>query len=438
MGVVDVAAVDYQRCVHGFFHLVPRGHAELSPLGDEHHGVGLVDGIVDVESTVDVVPAELDGIHCHWVVDAHMASCLQEHVDGGDCWRLAYVVGVGLERESPQRHRLALDVAAVVVAEFLKEPLLLVLVHLVDSLEHLHRVAILLAYVDQVVDVLGEQRAAISAAGIDVLRADAAVGAHSVTHGVDVGTHYLTQVGNLVHEAHPGGKHRGGGILYHLGSSRVGVNHGEILELDGMVKRVHRLARALVVHTQDDAVGLHEVLDGITLGQEVGVRNHVEVEVHLALVENALDELLDFLRRAQWNRRLDDKDSIVVDVLCKARGGVDHLREVGTAILCRWRVDGAEHIVHVVEDIREIAGEVEALRCHRALHHVFQALLIDWQAAIEQQVYLARVAVDACHVNTQIGKAGASNQPCVSCSNNKYIHNFETNIKVRHKNTLFI
>ena len=49
-----------------------------------------------------------------------------------------------------------------------------------------HLAAIALTNLDQVLDVLGEQCATITAARENVLRADAAISTNTMTHGVDV------------------------------------------------------------------------------------------------------------------------------------------------------------------------------------------------------------------------------------------------------------
>ena len=101
-----------------------------------------------------------------------------------------------------------------------------------------------------------------------------------MAHHVDVGTHNLAQVGNLVHEAHAGGEHRRCGILDHLGRTCVGIDdRAVVVHQDGAIEPLHRLPRSRRLGTDDDAVGLHEVLDAIALGQEVGIAGHVKLDV---------------------------------------------------------------------------------------------------------------------------------------------------------------
>ena len=154
-----------------------------------------------------MIPAQLGSIHGHRVVDTDIASCLGELVECDNGWRLAHVVSLGFERQSPQGDGLVLEIVAKVLLEFLEQNLLLHDIDVVDGLQHLHRAAIALTDFDQVLDVLREQRSAIATAREDVLGPNAAVGAHAMSHRVDVGAHTLAQIGNLVHEADTCGKH---------------------------------------------------------------------------------------------------------------------------------------------------------------------------------------------------------------------------------------
>ena len=166
------------------------------------------------------------------------------------------------------------------IVEFLEHDAFLAGVHILDSLEDFHVEVVLVTYLDQVLDVLGEQRAAVTAAREDVLGTNAAVGTHTMTHHVDVGTHDFTQVGNLVHETNACGEHRGGSILDHLGRACVGIDDGAVIvHQDGAVQALHGLTGAGRFGADDDAVGLHEVLDAIAFGKEIGVAGHVKLDV---------------------------------------------------------------------------------------------------------------------------------------------------------------
>src|SRR6266481_3486321 len=57
---------------------------------------------------------------------------------------------------------------------------------------------------------------------------------------------------------------------------------------EGLVQRPHQLGGTRVVRADDDPVGLHEVRDGGTLLQELGIGDHVEFDLHAAPAEGAL------------------------------------------------------------------------------------------------------------------------------------------------------
>ena len=145
--------------------------------------------------------------------------------------------------------------------------MLLAVVHIIYGLENAHVEVVSLGYLHKVLDVLWEQRAAVSAAREDILRTDSAVGTHTVTHDIDVGAYKLAQVGNLIHEAHTGSQHRGCSILYHLGGTSVGVDYATVaVQQDRAVKSSHRLTCTLGFGAYHYAVRLHEVFHCISLG----------------------------------------------------------------------------------------------------------------------------------------------------------------------------
>src|SRR5690606_38146448 len=112
---------------------------------------------------------------------------LGEHPDDGVGRGLADVVRVRLEGEAPDGDPLAFERAAEVVEDALAEQAALPLVDAEDGLEDLEAVAVLLRGADERLHVLRKTRAAEADAGVEELRADAAVGPDAVAHLVHVG-----------------------------------------------------------------------------------------------------------------------------------------------------------------------------------------------------------------------------------------------------------
>ncbi|MNC40026.1 hypothetical protein D3C75_887150 [compost metagenome] len=108
---------------------------------------------------------------------------------------------------------MALDLA--------EQPALLLLVDRFHRTQQLRLEAFGLGAAAQGLQVLGEARAAKTAAGIDEVVADARVRADATAHHFDVGAQVLGQVGDFVDEGNLGGQHAIGCVLGQLGTARV-------------------------------------------------------------------------------------------------------------------------------------------------------------------------------------------------------------------------
>ena len=159
LAVVDVTAVDDNMAGHDLLDDIPRGEAELAPLGHEGEDVGTISGIVHILTIDDAVAyTTLALIHGDGVEDAHGGAILQQAVDDYQGGSLAHVVGLGFEGESENGNGLALQrggrrgnriATHSIVAlgtngldDFIIDDVLLFLVDTLDGLDDLHMVAI--------------------------------------------------------------------------------------------------------------------------------------------------------------------------------------------------------------------------------------------------------------------------------------------------------
>ena len=95
------------------------------------------------------------------------------------------------------------------------------------------------------------------------MAADAAIRADADTDIFDIGADLFTDIGDLVHEGDLGGQHAVGGVFGHFGAANAHDDHFVAAAGKGGVKSFQQLSGADVVGADDDAVGLHEVADGI-------------------------------------------------------------------------------------------------------------------------------------------------------------------------------
>jgi hypothetical protein len=194
-------------------------------------------------------------VHGHRVVCHHAGAATQQFGHDHAAGRLAHVVGVGLEGQAPQREACGPQVVAEALDDAVHQHVLLALVGALHRLQQVQRLAHRAGAVQQRLHVLGKARAAVAAAGVQELVADARVAADAAAHLFDVGAELLGQQRHLVHEADARGQHRVGGVLGQLG--RADVHHDQLvaLALEGRVQRLHQQHGAVVVGADDDAVG---------------------------------------------------------------------------------------------------------------------------------------------------------------------------------------
>ena len=206
---------------------------------------------------------------------------------------------------------------------------------------------------------------------------------------------------------------------------------------DGAVQASHCLARLLGLHAHYHAVGLHEVLDGVTLGQEVGVAGNVKRHIHATLGNLARNHLFHLLSRAHRHCAFKHKHRVTVDSLAKQAGDVQHRGQVGRAVGIEHRVDGTKHIVHVVKALVEVAHEAQAPVVHITGNHIFQAWLIDGNCAINQAVDFLIVGIDTSHIHTEFGKTGSCHQAHISGSYDRDVHNSCIDVILAQKYAIF-
>ena len=107
---------------------------------------------------------------------------------------------------------------------------------------------------------------------------------------------------------------------------------------DGGIDVSQHIGRAVVAHTEHDAVGMHEVIPAMSLTQELGVVGHAEVLSHF---QSSGFDMRDNLRRRcrRGHRRLDDEHLVFIlrsDGECLV-DGFKQIGQVSLAVLAVWR-----------------------------------------------------------------------------------------------------
>jgi hypothetical protein len=148
--------------------------------------------------------------------------------------------------------------------------------------------------------VLRKARAAVADARAQEMRPEPLVEPDPLRNLDDVGAGRLADIRDLVDERDPRHQERIRSELDHLRGVDVGTHDRCV---DAGVETGDRIAVLGVERADRDAVGIHEVANGTTLGQEFGIRDVADV-VEAALVETGAD----LLARADRNGRLHDED----------------------------------------------------------------------------------------------------------------------------------
>ncbi len=188
-----------------------------------------------------------------------------------------------------------------------------------------------------------------------------------------------------------------------------------------LVEPRHQFARALVVEADEHAVGMHEVLDGRALAQELRVRAHGEIGIRTQRAQPALD----LAARSHRHRRLGDDDGEAVEMRRHLLDrGVD-VGEIRVAVAAaHGRADGEQNDVGRCAQPPQIVGEEQTLGLHVALDEVVEPRLVDRRAASLEIGKPLRVLVDAGDRPAELGKAGRGDEPDIAGADHADVQRF--------------
>ena len=222
--------------------------------------------------------------------------------------------------------------------ELLHEHELLPLIHRFDGLQHLEVVLLVRREAHQRLDVFREAAAAVTDAGKQERRTDAAIGPDRLPHAIHVRAKQLADIGDLVHERDAGREKRVGGVLRQLRARAVHDHDRRAGTGEWLIQRDHHVGAALILGADDHAIGLHEVVNRRALLEEFGIADHGERVLGLAG-----DDLADALRGPDRNRALVDNHPVAVHRLADVAGHRFDVLEIGGPILALRRPDRDEN-----------------------------------------------------------------------------------------------
>src|SRR5262249_42320685 len=137
---------------------------------------------------------------CNRIIDTHMSAHFQKHCGYRKAWCITNIISIRLEGQSHQSNRSALDDLQLLLKLF-HHFLALPLVDFDGGFEQTHRRTIFARNVNQRAQILAEATAAPSDSRIEKLASDSAVQPNAGCNLINVRTHLLAKVGNLIDEA---------------------------------------------------------------------------------------------------------------------------------------------------------------------------------------------------------------------------------------------
>src|SRR5690606_4911102 len=221
-----------------------------------------------------------------------------------------------------------------------------------------------------------------------------------------------------------GREHRVGGVL---GEFRRAARHHHdpvAIALEWRIELAHLRLCLRILDAEDDAIGLHEILDRRAFLEELRVRHHRERDLDTALGEHLADGGLDAVRRADRHRALVDHHPIVLDVLPDGPRHRQHVAEVRRPVLVR-RGAHRDHD-HLAEGDRLLGRqrEAQAAGLHVGGDDALEARLVDRDVPLAQAIDLDLVGIDAQHLVPAIGQAGTCHETDISRPDHAHFHRY--------------
>ena len=161
-----------------------------------------------------------------------------------------------------------------------------------------------------------------------------------------------------------------------------------------------------------------EILDRRALAQEFRIGDDLDLGVRPLLAQ----DMLDLVAGADRHGRFGDDDRVGIKLRRDLAHRVVDEAQIGMAVAAaRRRADRDEHRLGVA-DARRLDGEFEPALAHIGFDQIGEARLEDRDFAAIERGHLAGILVDAGHLVTEVGKAGAGDEPDISGADHRHAH----------------
>ena len=216
-------------------------------------------------------------MHGHRIKRHHFRPACGEVIDQHQRRCLAHVVGVGLERQPPQRDGFAGEIFAKLLDDFFCQHMFLRMVDTLHRVEQFHLDPGNLAGALQGLHILRKTRAAVAQARIQKMITNARIGTHALAHRLNVRAEFFGKPRQLIHEGNARGEHGVGGVFGELGRAHVHDHQPVVAALERRIQFAQGLdgldilGATVVADANHNAVRPHEVLHRRALFQEFGI-----------------------------------------------------------------------------------------------------------------------------------------------------------------------
>ena len=167
---------------------------------------------------------------------------------------------------------------------------------------------------------------------------------------------------------------------------------------------------------------MEEVLDRGAFAQELWVGGDVDLEVRALVAEQALQ----LAAGADGDGGFGDDQRPLLQMGRDLLGGGEDIGEVGMAVAAAGGcADGDEDGFGVAHGLGQARREGEPAAGMVALDQGLEAGLVDRDPALAEHGDLALVLVDADHVEPELGKAGAGDEPDIARADHRDSHGRE-------------
>jgi len=128
------------------------------------------------------------------------------------------------------------------------------------------------------------------------------------------------------------------------------------------------------------------------------------------------------LRGADRNRALGDDQLGPIHVSADGARHIQHVLQVGRAVLIRWRAHGDENDIRPLDRGADVGGELEAAIALVAHDQRLEPRLVDRQPVLAEAVDLGRVDVGAQDIIARFGEARPRHETHVPGTENRNFH----------------